>query len=86
MESDCTQLEINPLLVTQDNQVLVADGKLNFDDNVEFRQKDLFNQRDLTQEDPRDVEAKRLDVNYIGLDGEIGCLVNESDWLWRQLT
>lgn len=76
MESDCTQVEINPLIVTKEDTVLVCDAKLNFDDNAEFRQKELFEQRDLTQEDSRDVEAKRLDVNYIGLDGEIGCLVN----------
>jgi len=63
MESDCTQVEINPLIVTQDDEVLVADAKLNFDDNAEFRQKNLFDQRDFTQEDPRDVEAKKLDVN-----------------------
>mmetsp|Transcript_91274 Transcript_91274/g.197429 ORF Transcript_91274/g.197429 Transcript_91274/m.197429 type:complete len:139 (-) Transcript_91274:583-999(-) len=63
MESDCTQLEINPLIVTKEDKVLVADAKLNFDDNAEFRQKELFDQRDLTQEDSRDVEAKRLDVN-----------------------
>jgi len=76
MKTDCTQVEINPLIVTKEDKVLVADAKLNFDDNAEFRQKEIFEQRDLTQEDSRDVEAKKLDVNYIGLDGEIGCLVN----------
>lgn len=76
MKSDCTQIEINPLIITKENKVLVCDAKLNFDDNAEFRQKELFDQRDLSQEDPRDVEAKQLDVNYIGLDGSIGCLVN----------
>lgn len=63
MKSDCTQVEINPLIVTKEDQVLVADAKLNFDDNAEFRQKEIFDQRDLTQEDSRDVEAKKLDVN-----------------------
>lgn len=63
LKSDCTQIEINPLIVTKENKVLVCDAKLNFDDNAEFRQKELFEQRDLTQEDSRDVEAKRLDVN-----------------------
>jgi len=63
MHSDCTQIEVNPLIVTKANQVLVCDAKLNFDDNAEFRQKELFDQRDFTQEDPRDVEAKKLEVN-----------------------
>jgi len=76
VEKDCTQIEINPLILTNENRILVADAKLNFDDNAEFRHKDLFDQRDFSQEDPRDVEAKKLDVNYIGLDGTIGCLVN----------
>jgi len=76
MQSDCTQIEVNPLIITKANQVLVCDAKLNFDDNAEFRQKELFDQRDFTQEDPRDVEAKKLEVNYIGLEGSIGCLVN----------
>jgi len=63
MKTDCTQVEINPLIVTKEDKVLVADAKLNFDDNAEFRQKEIFEQRDLTQEDSRDVEAKKLDVN-----------------------
>lgn len=63
MQTDCTQVEINPLIVTKEEKVLVADAKLNFDDNAEFRQKEIFDQRDLSQEDSRDVEAKQLDVN-----------------------
>jgi len=76
VEKDCTQIEINPLVLTNENKIIVADAKLNFDDNAEFRHKELFDQRDFSQEDARDVEAKKLDVNYIGLDGTIGCLVN----------
>jgi len=63
MQTDCTQVEINPLIITKEDKVLVADAKLIFNDNAEFRQKEIFDQRDLTQEDSRDVEAKKLDVN-----------------------
>ena len=52
------------------------DAKIKFDDNAEFRQKDIFDQRDLTQEDPLEVEAFKFDLNYIALDGDIGCMVN----------
>jgi succinyl-CoA synthetase beta subunit len=52
------------------------DAKMRFDDNAEFRQKDLFARRDLSQEDPKEVEASKFDLNYIALDGSIGCLVN----------
>ncbi|KAL2906847.1 Succinate--CoA ligase [ADP-forming] subunit beta mitochondrial [Bienertia sinuspersici] len=75
-ESDCTMLEINPLAETSDNQLVAADAKLNFDDNAAFRQKEIFALRDTTQEDPREVVAAKADLNYIGLDGEIGCMVN----------
>ncbi|KAF4358195.1 hypothetical protein F8388_009478 [Cannabis sativa] len=75
-ESDCTLLEINPLAETSDNQLVAADAKLNFDDNAAFRQKEIFALRDPTQEDPREVVAAEADLNYIGLDGEIGCMVN----------
>lgn len=73
---DCTQLEINPLAETADGGVMCVDAKLNFDDNAEFRQRDLFSMRDTSQEDPRDVAAAKFDLNFIGLDGNIGCLVN----------
>ncbi|KAK9040982.1 hypothetical protein V6N11_016114 [Hibiscus sabdariffa] len=69
-ESDCTLLE------TSSNQLVAADAKLNFDDNAAFRQKQIFSLRDPSQEDPREVAAARADLNYIGLDGEIGCMVN----------
>lgn len=54
--------------------VFACDSKINFDDNAEFRQKEIFAMRDKTQEDPREVEASAYDLNYIGLDGNIGCL------------
>ncbi|XP_030533989.1 succinate--CoA ligase [ADP-forming] subunit beta, mitochondrial [Rhodamnia argentea] len=73
---DCTLLEINPLAETSDSQLVAADAKLNFDDNAAYRQKEIFALRDPTQEDPREVTAAKADLNYIGLDGEIGCMVN----------
>ncbi|XP_010264985.1 PREDICTED: succinate--CoA ligase [ADP-forming] subunit beta, mitochondrial [Nelumbo nucifera] len=75
-ECDCTLLEINPIAETSDNQLVAADAKLNFDDNAAFRQKEIFALRDSSQEDPREVAASKADLNYIGLDGEIGCMVN----------
>lgn len=76
MEKDCTLVEINPLCQTKDGKVICADAKLNFDDNAEFRQKEVFALRDRSQEDPREVAASKHNLNYIGLDGTIGCLVN----------
>lgn len=76
MERDATQIEINPLSETTDHQVLAMDAKLNFDDNAEFRQKEVFNWRDKTQEDPDEVKAAQSGLNFIKLDGDIGCLVN----------
>lgn len=73
---DCTMVEINPFAEISDGRVIVCDAKVNFDDNAEFRQKDIFAQRDVSQEDPRDVEAAKWDLNYIGLDGNIACMVN----------
>jgi len=75
VESDCTQVEVNPLAESA-TELIAADAKLNFDDNAAFRQKELFSWRDTTQEDPREVAAAKADLNYIGLDGEIGCMVN----------
>ena len=76
INNDCTMLEINPLAETNELQLIAADAKLNFDDNAEYRQKDLFALRDHSQEDPREVTAGKFDLNYIGLDGNIGCMVN----------
>mmetsp|Transcript_8982 Transcript_8982/g.13499 ORF Transcript_8982/g.13499 Transcript_8982/m.13499 type:complete len:440 (+) Transcript_8982:68-1387(+) len=75
-EKDCTLLEINPLAETPDGRVLVCDAKINFDDNAEFRQNEVFSYRDRSQEDFREVEAAKYDLNYIGLTGNIGCMVN----------
>merc|ERR1719352_1605708 len=76
IECDCTMLEINPLAVLDDGRTLVCDSKVGFDDNADFRQKDIFAQRDTTQENPLEVEAKKADLNYIKLDGSIACMVN----------
>merc|ERR1719420_2432540 len=73
---DCTMLEINPLATLKDGRVLVCDSKVGFDDNAEFRQKAIHDQRDLSQENPIEVEAKKYDLNYIKLDGSIACMVN----------
>lgn len=73
---DCTLVEVNPLAETPDNRVVVCDGKINFDDNAEFRQGAVFKLRDRSQEDWREVEAAKHDLNYIGLSGNIGCMVN----------
>jgi len=73
---DCTLLEVNPMAETNDGRVMSMDAKLNFDDNASFRQKEVFELRDRTQEDIREVRAAECDLNYIGLDGNIGCLVN----------
>ena len=76
LDCDCTQVEVNPLAETPDGDIVVCDAKVNFDDNAEFRQADIFARRDVTQEDPREVAAHEYDLNYIGLDGTIGCMVN----------
>ena len=73
---DCTQVEVNPLAETPEGDVVVCDAKVNFDDNAEYRQSRIYAKRDFTQEDPREVEASKYDLNYIGLDGNIGCMVN----------
>ncbi|KHJ34140.1 putative succinyl- ligase beta-chain [Erysiphe necator] len=76
VEKDATQVEINPLTETIDHQVLAMDAKLSFDDNAEFRQKDIFALRDTTQEDPDEVLAAESGLNFIKLGGDIGCVVN----------
>ena len=75
-ESDASLAEINPLILTRDGRVVALDGKINFDDNALFRHPDLVEMRDLDEEDPAEVEASKFDLNYIQLDGNIGCLVN----------
>ena len=74
--ADCTLVEVNPLAETTEGELIAADAKLGFDDNAAFRQKDVFAMRDESQEDPREVAASKFDLNYIGLDGSIGCMVN----------
>ena len=76
IDCDCTMVEINPLSELTDGRVVVCDAKVNFDDNAAFRQAWIHAQRDRSQEDPREVEAAKFDLNYIGLDGSIGCMVN----------
>ena len=73
---DCSLVEINPLVVTQEGQVVALDAKINFDDNALYRHKDIEELRDLNEEDPNEIEAKKYDLSYISLDGDIGCLVN----------
>jgi succinyl-CoA synthetase beta subunit len=75
-ETDASLAEINPLIVTGDERVLALDAKINFDDNALFRHPDIVALRDLDEEDPAEVEASKFDLNYIQLDGDIGCLVN----------
>ncbi|KAF9459458.1 succinate-CoA ligase [Collybia nuda] len=75
-EKDATQIEINPMALTTDGEVLCMDAKFGFDDNAEFRQQDIFSLRDISQEEPSEVEAQKANLNFIKLDGSIGCLVN----------
>jgi succinyl-CoA synthetase beta subunit len=73
---DCSMVEINPLVVTKKGDVLALDAKFNFDDNALYRHPEIAAMRDITEEDPREVEASKHGLNYIGLDGNIACLVN----------
>jgi len=76
IENDASLIEINPLAVTHDKRILICDCKVNIDDNAAFRHEDLFSQEDKTQKDPKELEAEKFDLNYISLDGTIGCMVN----------
>jgi succinyl-CoA synthetase beta subunit len=73
---DCSQIEINPLVVTSKGQLSALDAKFNFDDNALYRQPEIVAMRDKSEEDPREVAASEFNLNYIGLDGNIACLVN----------
>jgi succinyl-CoA synthetase beta subunit len=75
-ETDATLTEINPLILTRDGHVLALDAKMNFDDNALYRHPDIVEMRDLTEEDALEIEASKYDLNYIRLDGTIGCMVN----------
>ena len=76
IECDCSMVEVNPLVVTTGGEVLALDAKFNFDDNALFRHGEILAMRDVAEEDPREVEASKFNLNYIGLDGNIACLVN----------
>jgi succinyl-CoA synthetase beta subunit len=73
---DASMFEINPVLKTSDNKILAVDGKVNLDDNALFRHKDLEELRDISEEDPLEVEAGKSGLNYVKLDGNVGCMVN----------
>ncbi len=73
---DCAQIEVNPLVVTSTGELLALDAKFNFDDNALYRQPEIVALRDKSEEDPREVAASEFNLNYIGLDGDIACLVN----------
>jgi succinyl-CoA synthetase beta subunit len=75
-KSDCSLAEINPLVVTKEGNVIALDAKMNFDDNALFRHPDIFEYRDLEEEDPLEIEASKYNLNYIKLDGNVGCMVN----------
>jgi len=74
--TDASLVEINPMIVTRDGDVLALDAKMNFDTNALFRQSEIVSMRDLDEEDPAEIEASKSDLSYISLDGDIGCLVN----------
>jgi succinyl-CoA synthetase beta subunit len=75
-QTDATIVEVNPLIITDENKVIVLDTKMNFDDNALFRQKKIKEMRDLDEEDPMEIEAGKFNLNYIKLDGNVGCMVN----------
>ena len=75
-KSDCSLAEINPLVVTKEGNVIALDAKMNFDDNALFRHPDVLEYRDLDEEDPLEIEASKYSLNYIKLDGNVGCMVN----------
>ena len=75
-ELDATLIEVNPLVVTGSGDVIALDAKMNFDDNALFRHPDIEELRDESEEDPAEIEAAKFDLNYVKLDGTIGCMVN----------
>jgi succinyl-CoA synthetase beta subunit len=76
MKEDCSLLEINPLILTKQNQIIAGDCKINFDDNASFRHAENVTFRDKTEEDPLELQASEFNLNYVKLDGNIGCMVN----------
>ncbi len=75
-ETDCSLLEINPLILTEDDKIIALDAKFNFDSNALYKHSHILNMRDLDEEDPTEVEASKYNLNYIKLDGNVGCMVN----------
>ena len=73
---DCSLMEINPLVVTNSDEIIALDSKINFDDNALYRHKNIQEMRDLSEEEPSEVEADSFNLNYIKLDGNVGCMVN----------
>ena len=81
---DCSMVEVNPLVLTPDNKVLALDAKFNFDDNALYRHKDIVAMRDVAEEDPREVEASKFGLNYIGLDATSPAWSTARGWRWRR--
>lgn len=75
-EKDCSMVEINPMITTKSGYIQALDAKINFDENALFRQEDIVKMRDINEEDPKEVEASKYNLNYIALDGNIACMVN----------
>ena len=76
IKKDASLIEINPLVITKNNEILCLDAKMNFDDNAIFRRPEILRLRDLNEEDPTEIEASKFDLAYIKLNGSIGCMVN----------
>ena len=76
VEKDCSLVEVNPLVETEEGKLIAIDGKVNFDDNATFRHPDILELRDIYEENPKEYEAGQHDLNYVSLDGSIGCMVN----------
>jgi len=84
--TDASLAEINPFILTKDGKVYALDAKITFDDNALYRHKELVELRDLNEEDPLEVEASRYGLNYIKLDGTVGCMVNGAGLPWPPWT
>lgn len=76
VDKDCSLVEINPLVITKEGKIIAIDGKINFDENALFRHKEIAEYRDIEEENPLEVEASKYNLNYIKLDGSVGCMVN----------
>jgi succinyl-CoA synthetase beta subunit len=76
VDKDMSLLEVNPLVLTKDGKIICLDAKVGFDDNALYRHKDIVELRDITEEDEKEIEASKYDLNYVALDGSIGCMVN----------